>query len=76
MLSTSVWGWWKADQTLSRLTPRRGVACAVLSYAACRAPAEAGGGKVERQKDCASALVVVRESHQPLLGSKLSFHGW
>lgn len=78
-LSTSFWGWWEADQTLLLFTPCQGVACAVLSYAACRALAEAGGAKVARQErcsSCASALVTVHESHQPLLGSKLSLHGW
>lgn len=49
-----------------------------LSYEACRAPAEAEVGRWKGRKDaapCASVLVVVHESHQALLGSKLSFHG-
>lgn len=78
-LSTSIWGWWKADQTRLWFTPCQGVACSVLNYTACRAPAEAGGGKMERRerrRSCASALVMVHESHQPLLGTKLSLHGW
>lgn len=66
----------RSDPVVVQALPR-GCKCCFQRTASAE-PGRAGSGewKVGKTSSCASALVMEHESHQPLLGSKLSFHGW